>query len=57
LQLRSVKVRLSALSRARKNGKFSDDDDKQDQDDKQTTSAAEWKRRTNIDLALGRIKP
>jgi hypothetical protein len=57
LQLRSVKVRLSALSKPRKGGRFASEDDKQDEDDKPTTSAAEWKRRTNIDLALGRIKP
>ena len=57
LQIRSVKVRLSALSKPRKGGRFASEDDKQPEDDKQTDSPAEWKRRTNLQLALGKIKP
>ena len=57
MQLRSVKVRLSALSKPRKGGRFASEDDKPPEDDKQITDAAEWKRKTNLQLALGKLKP
>jgi len=60
LQLRSVKVRLSALSRPRKNGRFVESDEPEpDPDappDPQRNPAA-WKREMNLKLALGRLKP
>lgn len=57
LQMRSVKVRLSALTRARKNGRFAESDEPTSEDDKQVTHAAEWKRKMNLQLALGKVKP
>lgn len=57
LQLRSVKVRVSALSRPRKDGKFVARDDQEGQDDSAPNSGAEWKRRMNLQLALGKLKP
>ena len=57
LQMRSVKVRLSALSRPRKNGKFGASDDQDATGDKAPTDAAEWKRKMNLQLALGKVKP
>lgn len=60
LQVRSLKVRVSALSRPRRNGKFVESDDTaQTEDgapDPQRNPAA-WKRDMNLKLALGRIKP
>lgn len=56
LQMRSVKVRLSAITRARKNGKFAESDDQAGEDDKQRESPAEWKRKTNLALAMRGMK-
>jgi len=54
LQMRSVKVRLSALTRPRKNGKFAGESETSD---KEPADPAEWKRRMNLRLALGEVKP
>lgn len=56
LQLRSVKVRLSALSKPRKGGRFASEEEKPAEDDKQTESAAEWKRKMNLQLAMRGMK-
>lgn len=59
LQIRSVKVRLSALSRPRKGGRFAESDN----DDGETSlpdpqkAALAWKRDMNLKLALGKVKP
>lgn len=53
LQLRSVKVRISALSKPRKDGKFARSDD--DEPSEAHPDPAEWKRRTNLQLALGKF--
>lgn len=59
LQLRSVKVRISALSKPRKDGKFVTADDSEDDADlpERVGNPQEWKRRMNLRLALGKGKP
>ena len=57
LQMRSVKVRISALSKPRKDGKFATEEDSDGARDKAPTDAAEWKRKMNLQLALGKVKP
>jgi len=60
LQIRSLKVRVSALSRPRKNGKFVESDESAQTDDDELDprrNPAAWKREMNLKLALGRVKP
>jgi len=60
LQVRSLKVRVSALSRPRRNGKFVESDDTAQTDDgapDPQRNPAAWKREMNLKLALGRVKP
>lgn len=59
IQLRSVKVRISALSKPRKGGKFATDDDADADPDmpERVGNPLEWKRRMNLRLALGKGKP
>lgn len=59
LQIRTLKVRVSALSRPRKDGKFAESEARDDDDglpDPQKSALA-WKRDMNLKLALGKIKP
>lgn len=60
LQVRSLKVRVSALSRPRKNGKFVESDESVQTDDASADPRRDpeaWKREMNLKLALGRVKP
>jgi len=60
LQIRSLKVRVSALSRPRKDGKFSAPADTEPEPDAlpdPQRSPLAWNRDMNLKLALGRIKP
>lgn len=60
LQVRSLKVRVSALSRPRKSGKFVESGEPERDDDglpDPQKSALAWKREMNLKLALGKIKP
>jgi len=57
LQLRSVKVRLSALSKPRKDGKFATADDAEEGAIDPARNPVAWKRDMNLKIALGKVKP